>query len=196
MALGLGWVSASAQPSREPGTWTAVGPEGGGADALALSPDFATDGVAFGGNAYWIRQSQTGLGLFKSTDGGRDWTLAATTVETDTQITGVNALAVSPAFGADGTVFAGTSNWLYQSIDGGVTWRRAEDDGTYVGSLLYGVSAVAVAPDYPVSGHVMAASGSALYLSENGGITWTTQLLPGFGGPLAYSPDLDRKSVV
>jgi len=189
LALGLGRVSVGAQPSREPGTWTAGGPEGGGANALALSPEFATDGVAFGGNAYWIRQIQTGMGLFKSTDGGRNWSLSATTVETDTQITGVNALAVSPDFSADGTVFAGTSTWLYQSTDGGATWRRAEDDGTYVGSLLYGVSGVATAPDYAASGHVMAASGTTLYLSENGGITWTTQSMPGFGRALAYSPD-------
>jgi photosystem II stability/assembly factor-like uncharacterized protein len=35
----------------------------------------------------------------------------------------------------------------------------------------------------------MATSCNTLYRSENGGITWTTQLLPGFGGPLAYSPD-------
>ncbi len=193
-ALLIQGTGVRAQPSVEPGAWTALGPEGGGADALAVSPEFAADGVAFGGNSYYIRQFKTGLGLFKSTDGGRGWTLAATTQETDTQITGVDALAVSPAFGADGTVFAGTSHWLFKSTDAGTTWHQVEE----VGSLLFGVSAVAVAPDYAASGHVMATSGNMLYVSENGGVTWTMQSELGRGGTLAYSPDFahDRTAFV
>ena len=193
-ALLIQGTGVRAQSSVEPGTWTALGPEGGGADALAVSPEFAADGVAFGGNSYYIRQIKTGLGLFKSTDGGRGWTLATTTQATDTQITGVDALAVSPAFGADQTVFAGTSNWLFKSTDAGATWGRAEG----VGSLLSGVSAVAVAPDYATSGHVMALSGNRLFLSENRGVTWTAQSQLGFGRALAYSPDFahDRTAFV
>ncbi len=183
--LFLGWIPSEAQGSGEPGTWQPVGPQGGGANALALSPNFITDGVAFGGNSYFIRQTKTGLGLFKSTDGGRAWTLATTTTGTDTQITGVDTFAVSPNFGADGTVFAGTSAWLFKSTDAGATWTEVEG----VGSLLYGVSAVAVAPDYATSGHVMATSGNALYVSQNGGLTWTTQSELGWGGALAYSPE-------
>lgn len=193
-ALGLNRMRISAQGPTEPGTWVPLGPEGGGADALAVSPDFATDGVAFGGNSFYIRQTKTGLGLFKSTDSGRDWTLAATNNETDTQITGVDALAVSPAFGTDRTVFAGTSHWLFKSTDAGGTWSQIAE----VGSLLFGVSAVAVAPDYGASGHVMATSGNQLYLSENGGVTWTMQSALGRGGALAYSPDFahDRTAFV
>jgi hypothetical protein len=183
--LVLGWLPGNAQMGGEPGTWRTLGPEGGGANALALSPGFATDGVVFGGNAFYIRQTKTGLGLFKSTDGGRAWTLSTTTNDTGTQITGVDALALSPNFGADRTVFAGTNTWLFKSTDAGATWVQVEG----VGGLLYGVSAVAVAPDYAASGHVMATSGNTLYVSENGGLTWTTQSKLGWGGALAYSPE-------
>jgi|GEM_PF-5737863 len=184
-ALSFGRTGGSAQTDGEPGVWRPMGPEGGGAHVLALSPDFPSDGVAFGGNAFYIRTTKTGLGLFKSTDGGRSWALSATTNETDTRITAVNALAVSPNFDADHTVFAGTGIWLFKSTDAGTTWTQIQG----VGNLLYGVSAVAVAPDYAASGHVMAVSGNTLYLSTNGGVTWTQRSGADYGRALAYSPD-------
>lgn len=183
-ALFLGHLSAGAQTGGEPGTWTFQGPEGGGADALAVSPEFSTDGVAFGGNVYYIRAVKTGLGLFKSTDGGQSWTLSATTLETDTVISGVDAVAFSPEFAVDQTVFAGASSGLFKSTDGGSTWQY-----TGVGGPPYGAEAVAVAPDYASSGHVMAVAGTSLHISENSGVTWTTKSGLGFLGALAYSPD-------
>ncbi len=184
-AFSLGWMPTGAEVGDEPGTWTFLGPEGGGANALAVSPDFPDDGVVFGGNAYFLRQIKTGLGLFKSTDGGRMWALSTTTSETDTQITGVDAVAFSPNFGADETIFVGASSGLFTSTDAGATWSHIEG----VGGLPYGVTAVAVAPDYATSGHVMAQSGNTVYVSQNGGLTWTTQSEVGFGRALAYSPD-------
>lgn len=187
-ALFLGWMPIQAQEGIEPGAWSLSGPRGGKANALAVSPDFPTDGVVLGGGYYYVEQTKTGLGLFKSTDGGQSWALAATTSETDTQITGVDDIAFSPDFGTDQTVFAATSSGLFTSTSAGDTWSHVEE----LGSHLYGMRAVAVAPDYSSSGHVMASDGNALHISENRGVSWTTHSELDSVNSLAYSPDFAR----
>lgn len=182
-----------AQEGREPGEWNQLDLRGGRANALELSPDFPADGIAFGGGSYYIRQTKTGSGLFKSIDGGRSWTLSTTTIETDTQITGVDDIAFSPDFGTDQTVFAATSSGLFTSTDAGATWSHVEELGRY---LLYGMRAVAVAPDYSSSGHVMASDGNSLHISENRGISWTTHSELDSVNSLAYSPDFARDQTV
>jgi hypothetical protein len=54
--------------SAETGAWESHGPRGGMAQAMAVSPYFAQDGVAFAGEWRDGRHGdQTGLGFFKST---------------------------------------------------------------------------------------------------------------------------------
>ncbi len=60
----------------------------------------------------------TATGLFRSADGGRTW--AATSPAAGPLF--AEAVAVSPRFADDQTVFVGTRQGLYRSSDGGATW--------------------------------------------------------------------------
>ena len=85
--------------------------------ALALSPDYGRDGTVFVG---------LDVGVYKSTDGGLTWQAASAGLpskEDGTPAT-VVALAISPHFAADGTLFAALAEGgVYKSTDGGQSWR-------------------------------------------------------------------------
>jgi photosystem II stability/assembly factor-like uncharacterized protein len=152
----------------EPGRWYRFGPRGGKADALAVSPHFAADGLAFAGE--WLtsfRSTETGLGLFRSRDAGRNWELAMGGVTELPYASAVHDYAFSPHFGGDDTVFAATWGGLLRSTDGGDLWAKVTPDGPP------GVSTVALAPDF-ASSRVVLAGGAwgALYRSDDGGDSW------------------------
>ena len=87
------------------GGWEAVGPEGGFAWDLAISPSYASDATVFAG--------VTG-GVLRSLDGGDTWHRADRGLDDEF----VPAIALSPGFEADGTLFAGTSGGgVYVSTD-------------------------------------------------------------------------------
>jgi photosystem II stability/assembly factor-like uncharacterized protein len=183
------WDLAITQASpAEPGTWASGGPRGGRAQALAVSPDFATDGVALAGE--WADQGaggQSGLGFFKSSDGGQTWQNSSSGTEEVAYSSAVHAFAFSPDFATDQIVFTATWGGLFRSTDGGATWSQ-------VGRLYSGppgaITAVTVAPDFGSSGNVLAGGGfSGLYVSQDGGITWTSHPSVGGGSAIAYSPD-------
>ncbi len=87
----------------------------------------------------------------------------------------VTALAVSPAYGTDQTVFCGIEHsftYLLKTTDGGITWKPSQ-----VG-LPYGVlSSIAVSPDFSQDGVVFAAlsvaGGGGVFKSADGGATWS-----------------------
>lgn len=85
--------------------------------ALAVSPDYAADRTAFVGLA--------GLGVFKTTDGGRLWQPTSAGLSS----MGVRRILLSPDFAADGTAFARvrTGN-LHRTRDGGATWTELDRD--------------------------------------------------------------------
>jgi photosystem II stability/assembly factor-like uncharacterized protein len=80
--------------------------------ALAVSPDYARDHTLLAG--------VFGLGIFKSTDGGRLWQPSGTGLAE----MNVSKIALSPGFARDGTAFA-WRQWgtLYRSTDGGHSWQ-------------------------------------------------------------------------
>jgi photosystem II stability/assembly factor-like uncharacterized protein len=179
----------------EPGVWRSSGPKGGKADALAVSPDFANDGVAFSGEAYTsYRGGESGSGVVKSTDFGQNWAVSAAGTENYDYSTAIHDYAVSPGFAADQTVFVAdqtvfVATWggLMQSVDGGQSWTRNE--ALYDGPPG-AITSVAVAPDFPASGHMMAAGGyGGFFVSADGGATWDTPLGSGLISDAAYSPD-------
>ncbi|HVS19445.1 MAG TPA: hypothetical protein VMT18_12645 [Planctomycetota bacterium] len=94
----------------------------------------------------------------------------------------VNAVALSPDFGRDGTVFcasAGTMNLFLVSSDRGRSWRNARS-----GMLGWEVSGLAVAPDWSSSRTAFAALGEAgLQRTRDGGATWDAPL---FDGPVSH----------
>ena len=173
----------------EPGTWESSGPRGGRAQALAVSPDFVHDGVAFaGGWLYGRAGGASGTGIRRSTDGGQTWQPSASGTESVYYNYGsaILAYAFSPDFATDRTVFAGTWGGLVKSSDGGEHWQ-------WLTRVYFGppgtISAVAVAPDFAHNGRVMASSWGRLYLSQDGGVHWTPNYSLTAIGAIAYSPD-------
>jgi hypothetical protein len=84
--------------------------------AVAIAPSnpqvmYAASGEDGGGwNPAW-----SGVGLYRSTDGGQHWTLA-----TPVASTRFSAIVVDPT-DAD-TVYVAGNSGLHKSVDGGITW--------------------------------------------------------------------------
>jgi photosystem II stability/assembly factor-like uncharacterized protein len=172
----------------EPGAWQGNGPWGGRAGLLAISPNFANDGIVFSGEVNMIRASEYGPGLFKSSDGAQTWRSVSVSVDGSTVMGGeaVHAYTFSPNFATDHLVFASTSRGLYQSINNGDTWRVIE--GVYTG-FPGGVRALVLAPDYPTSGEMIATGGwGTLVMSRDFGKTWSG-LPVASSGVATYSPN-------
>ena len=84
--------------------WTSIGPEGGNVSALAIDP--ATPATLYAG---------TSGGVFKSTDGGANWSA----VNTGLTATNIQALAIDPA--TPTTLYAGTwGGGVFSIQQGGV----------------------------------------------------------------------------
>ena len=138
------------------GGWEAVGPEGGFAWDLAISPSYASDATVFAG--------VTG-GVLRSLDGGDTWHRADRGLDNEF----VPAIALSPGFEADGTLFAGTSGGgVYVSTDRADSWRQA---GRGLGNA--NVEALAISPSFATDGTLLAGTFSTgLYRSVDGGDSW------------------------
>ena len=86
-----------------------------GGNALAVSPDFPRERLI------WLG---TDKGVFRSEDGGATW--KPSSVGLPTAGANVLALAISPRFTSDRTLFAGLADrGLYISTDAGATWKPA-----------------------------------------------------------------------
>jgi photosystem II stability/assembly factor-like uncharacterized protein len=140
--------------SRDSGrTWTGANP--GLLDltilALAVSPDFARDALAF---------AATPSGLFRTRNGAESWRI----VELDWDDVAVQCLAVSPEFADDRVVLAGTEDHgLLRTDDAGRTWEQIEDLSDLMVNGL----------DFRSDGRVIAATDAGVALSDDGGETWS-----------------------
>ncbi len=199
--------------SRDGGeTWLAgrfqVGPTAA-VSALALSPAFPRDGIAFAGTVQ--------DGIFRSNDRGESWH------GWNFGLLDLNVLtvAVSPAFEEDETIFAATTTALFRSKNGGRAWREvafprgaspvlalalspafASDGTIFAGTESAGafrstdrgatwqaltglpaeesVNGLAVSPAFAQDRTVLALTGEGLYVSRDAGETWTLcAALPG-----------------
>jgi photosystem II stability/assembly factor-like uncharacterized protein len=184
-------INSRDQQQRDPaelGTWTGNGPWGGRAGLLAISPNFANDGIVFSGEVNMLRASEYGPGLFKSSDGAQTWRSVSQSADGSIAMGGeaVHAYTFSPNFAADHLVFASTSRGLYQSINSGDTWSVIE--GVYSG-FPGGISGLALAPDYPTSGEMIATGGwGTLVESRDFGKTWSGLAVQS-SGMATYSPN-------
>lgn len=118
--------------------------------ALAVSPDFERDGLAW---------AATPSGLYRSRNGAESWRM----VELEPDDVVVQCLAVSPAFADDRLVLAGTeAHGLLRSDDAGRSWSAVPDlaEG--------GVTGLA----FSARGLVAAATDPGLALSSDGGRSW------------------------
>lgn len=186
---GLRQIEIEQGTPAEPGTWSSSGPRGGSAQALAVSPNFASDGIAFSGNWRVTYQGgDSGIGFVKSTDGGQTWAVKPDSSESTYNGTAVHGYALSPTFPSDGIGFAATGGGVYKTTDGGENWHWLGDPDAPPGWL----GPIAIAPNFPSSGHIMTGASyysDVLYLSQDGGQTWTTDAAPSASAAIAYSPN-------
>lgn len=94
-------------------------------NAIAFSPNYSSDGTLFAG----LWQEGRGGGVFRSTDRGSSWRAVNTGIQAD-PLRGpdVQALAVSPNYAMDHTVYAGSGGFgMFRSTDSGDHWSRLGD---------------------------------------------------------------------
>ena len=125
---------------------------------IAVSPDFAQDGIAF---CYLelIDQDQ----FARSTDGGRNWTLRLLPMAQH----GIVAFAFSPDFAADGTAFCATGNGVYRSLDRGLSWQPVN-----AGLTRFSCTGVAVSPDFANDHTLLLSTDGGAFRSTDGGDFW------------------------
>ena len=124
----------------------------------------------------------TDVGVFKSIDGGNNWTTMNVGLAPPGQITEVNLLMIDPQH--PNTVYAASLNrrGLFKSTDGAATWSTINSGLTLNGRPLpLLISALAMdSEDTSVLYAGTPLESSPVLKSKDGGLTWT-----------ALSPDLD-----
>ncbi|MFG0318725.1 MAG: WD40/YVTN/BNR-like repeat-containing protein [Planctomycetota bacterium JB042] len=108
-------------------------------------------------------------GTFRAPRAGDAWTRCSAGFEELTHQTDDHAvaLAVSPAFPEDGTVFVGMFEGLFRSVDRGDRFEPLDLYGPRV------IRALSVAPTFAEEPHVFVGSyGAGALVSEDGGATW------------------------
>lgn len=139
-----------------------------------------TSALALAGQTVWLG-TQHGQVLTASLD-ALAWARVAVTLRGQ-----LEALALSPAFNRDGTLYvAGKESGVWASYDGGKTWQDTGFPAREAGS---GRMHLAISPDFARDRTVFAATGSQVYRSTDAGNTW--QILPVGPGNVFPLNDLD-----
>lgn len=174
-------VFSALSPGLErPAKPAAVSPDGGRADRLLYSPDYANDHtvLAFSAN-----------GVFISKDAAGSWSKMTVGPDSET----VEEAAFSPAYAWDGTIFALTNKTLYRSLDKAYTWRRMKTFKSGNSELI------AISPDYAKDGTVFVNHGK-LFRSVDRGRAFRAvadMRLPRFVTDFVFSPDYaDDKTII
>ncbi len=136
-----------------------------GVRALAMSPAFESDHIAFAGA---VDNTGSGAkGVFRSVNGGQSWTIS-TGIPTDRTVT---AIAASPTFATDHTVFAATSIQVYRSTDGGASFSIVPVSGAW------DFQSIAISPDFARDRTVFVGSSpqsnGGVFRSTDAGDTWS-----------------------
>ena len=151
-------------------TWTVVNNDFV-AEMLMVSPNYLADQTLFA--------ATPDARLLKSIDSGNTWTLVLSYT--------ITALAISPAYGASQTLYAGvkettgSSGDIYRSSDGGTNWQKLS---TGIPSIWNNQPSTISTLEFAKDGSIIVgvtygneASGAVVYRSIDGGQTW--QLLGG-----------------
>ncbi len=83
--------------------------------SLAVSPEFAQDGLCF---------AACRSGLYRSKDGGETWQFSYDSLNLQSPLATL-AVVMSPVFASDRSVFAGAPGGILRSVDAGETWNIA-----------------------------------------------------------------------
>jgi YVTN family beta-propeller protein len=141
---------------------------------VRLSAGYATDGTVF---ATYLDRTGPWQGLYKSTDRGETWAV---------QWGIAGALALSPAYPVDRTLFVGQDDQVRKSTDGGATWTTypigTPGDGFFVFDLK-------TSPAYGSDRTLFATGFGRARRSTDGGATWQALNTYGPSYGLAVSPN-------
>jgi photosystem II stability/assembly factor-like uncharacterized protein len=125
--------------------------------ALAISPNFAEDGV--------VLAASTEDGIFRSATRGAHWARW----NFGLLDLSVFCLAISPGFAEDETLFAGVETGVFRSTNGGRAWREIDLPVGYEP-----VVSLALSPQYPQDGRIWVGTETqGLLFSTDEGATWT-----------------------
>ncbi len=155
------------------------GAQGGTASALAVGREAEGHNLFLGG----------AVGVYRAV-GHQPGTEAAWERLPNAPI-GVVALAASPNYAQDHTLFAGTNTGVYLSADGGETWQAGE---TPIEGAV--INAISFSPRYAQDGNLLAGTlEDGILASTDRGATWRTRnfgVLDAAFFAIAYSPDFPR----
>ncbi|MFQ6619004.1 MAG: WD40/YVTN/BNR-like repeat-containing protein, partial [Fidelibacterota bacterium] len=152
-------------------TWTSGGPWGANINCMSMVityPDFIYAG--------------TDLGLFKTVDGGENWT--------KTDFPDIKARAVAVVSDDPQIVYVGSDSGLYKSEDGGNTW-------TMKGLHEASINAIAVEPQNSLTLYVGTGGDTVgIFKSTDGGDTWQIKYSEGLNAVWVLLIDTENSSQI
>ncbi|MEP7208124.1 MAG: FG-GAP-like repeat-containing protein [Casimicrobiaceae bacterium] len=156
-------------------TWVDASGTGGGTLSCWFINDIATT-ESDPNRLYAVSSCTAPSGLFRSTDGGANWSAALTGAGVGQMPVGtdLDVVSVDPS-NADVVYAIGATTGIWKSVDGGLTWAQINNglSGGAFGSLLR-TTRVRINSTTPSVLYV-SVRGSGPFLSTNGGSTWTSQ---------------------
>ena len=152
--------------------WVSHGPYGGWVSAIAIDPQTPT--TLYAG---------TGVGIFKSSNGGANWTAINSGLPTNVS---VNTLAIDPQTPA--TLYAGTFTGVFKSTNGGGSWSPANTglSNTYVYTL-------AIDPQAPATLYA-GTWGGGVFKSSDGSGSWSA-VNTGLTNTMVYTLAIDPQNL-
>src|SRR5438067_8096957 len=140
--------------ARSSGVWERVA-DGTAGDVASLASATTSHGRS-------VPFAATAVGVYRSTNGSRSWTLPAS----GASVPFGEAIAVSPRFAADQTIFVCAGDALYRSTDGGEVWHKV-----LVGSRML-ATAVACAAGPETLVVLAGTEADGILRSEDAGRAW------------------------
>lgn len=149
--------------------------------ALDTPEPLAATSVITVGTTVW---AGTNGAVLRSDDAGESWQIVGLASPPPLVV----ALAVSPEYAEDGTLFAGTAqDGVFVSIDRGLTWTAWN-----FGLVDHHIYALAAAPGFATDRAVLAGTESGIFRSHNAGRSWRETAFPMDAAPvlsLAAAPE-------
>ena len=137
----------------------------------SLAQDPRNPQIMYAGTGDTDANDARGLGMYKSTDGGKSWKLLESTRASGLFVN-VAAMVITPD---NSTIYAATFNGLQRSKDGGDTWEKVLGAG--VGANSEKIYNIQLGSDK----RLYASTTSTIYKSTQGGNAGTWTALTGYG---------------